>query len=128
MKQMFLLVFLAIIIGGLAYSAWHVWCVLPLSKLIKGCIIAIFILAFLLVFVNFTGTLDKLPLNLATIVYEIGNSMIFILLYTVMIFLVLDLGRLVHLVPKSWLYQNGWTALAVTLFLVAIFVYGNIHY
>ena len=128
MKQMFLLVFLAIIIGGLAYSAWHVWCVLPWGKLIKGCIIAIFILAFLLIFVNFTGTLDKLPLNLATIVYEIGNSMIFILLYTVMIFLVLDLGRLVHLVPKSWLYQNGWTSLAVTLFLVAIFVYGNIHY
>ena len=128
MKQMFLLVFLAIIIGGLAYSAWHVWCVLPLGKLIKGCIIAIFILAFLLIFVNFTGTLDKLPLNFATIVYEIGNSMIFILLYTVMVFLVLDLGRLVHLVPKSWLYQNGWTSLAVTLFLVAIFVYGNIHY
>ncbi len=90
--------------------------------------ISLFILAFLLVFVIFTGTLDKLPLNIATITYEIGNSMIFILLYLVMIFLILDVGRLIRIVPKSWLYQNGWTSLAIFLFLVAVFVYGNIHY
>ena len=128
MKHMFLLVFLAIIIFGLSYCAWHIWCVLPMGKVLKWGIVSVFIFAFLLVFVNFTGTLDRLPFTLATVIYEIGNSMIFILLYATLIFFLLDIGRLVHVIPKSWLYQNGWMSLTIFLFLTGVFVLGNIHY
>jgi hypothetical protein len=60
--------------------------------------------------------------------YEIGTSSIFIMMYLVILFLVLDLGRLVHLVPRSWLYQNGWSAAAIFVLIFGIFLYGNLHY
>jgi hypothetical protein len=43
-------------------------------------------------------------------------------------FLVLDLGRLCHLVPKTMLYQNGYTSLGIFILIFGIFLYGNLHY
>lgn len=64
----------------------------------------------------------------ATAVYEVGFSFIFILLYLVMLFLVLDVGRLVHIVPKAWLFDNGYTSIGIFAFMLLIFGYGSIHY
>jgi hypothetical protein len=50
------------------------------------------------------------------------------MLYLVIIFLVLDLGRLVHLVPRSLLFNNWQTALAIFVLVFGVFLYGNIHY
>jgi hypothetical protein len=38
------------------------------------------------------------------------------------------LGRLIHLVPKNLIYNNGYTALGIFVLLLGIFVYGNLHY
>lgn len=73
-----------------------------------------------------SGALEKMPLFAATAVYEVGFSFIFILLYLVMLFLVLDIGRLVHIVPKAWLFDNGYTSIgifAVMLLLLAMATY-----
>lgn len=64
----------------------------------------------------------------ATAVYEVGFSLIFILLYLVMLFLVLDIGRLVHIVPKAWLFDNGYTSIGIFAVMLLLFSYGNIHY
>jgi hypothetical protein len=45
-----------------------------------------------------------------------------------MLFLVLDLGRLLHLIPRTLLYNNAWTAGAIAVGLAALFLYGNLHY
>ena len=50
------------------------------------------------------------------------------MLYMFMVFLLLDLGRLVRLVPRDWLYSNWITLGTLTALLVVIFVYGNLHY
>jgi hypothetical protein len=50
------------------------------------------------------------------------------MLYLVLLFLLLDFGRLVHLVPRSWLYQNGITSAIILVFIYGIFLYGNIYY
>jgi predicted MPP superfamily phosphohydrolase len=41
---------------------------------------------------------------------------------------VLDLGRLVHLVPRSLLFNNWQMAVGIAVFLFVVFLYGNIHY
>lgn len=115
-------------LGGLAYVIWHLWCLLPLAAGWKWAISVVCVLSFLLLFVNLSRSLDRMPLWLASACYEVGGSSVFVLLYAVMIFLVLDLGRLVHLVPRHWLYQNGYTAIALLVLMVVIFVGGNIHY
>ena len=123
----YVLVF-GIIFLGLSYSLWHVWTILPFPNSVKWTIVALFALCFALFIVCFSNTLDKMPLNMATVTYETSTSAIIIFFYLILIFLVLDLGRLVHVVPKTWLFRNGWVSLAILLFMVGIFVYGNVHY
>ena len=45
-----------------------------------------------------------------------------------MLFIVADLGRLCGLVPRSWLYANGWVSLGVLVTMIGIFTYGFLHY
>ena len=113
---------------AIAYLSWHVWVLLPMAKIWKAFVILLGVGSFLLLFINFGRRFDGLPLPVAQAFYEIGTSSLFVMLYLVMLFLVLDLGRLVRLVPRSWLYQNGWTAAAILVAMVGIFLYGNIHY
>ena len=84
--------------------------------------------SFLLMFAGIFRSTDKMPMPLATAVYEIGTSSIFILLYLFMLFVVLDLGRLVHLISRTLLYNNWWVTGGIAFFMVALFVYGHLHY
>lgn len=125
---MFLILFMLLPIAGLVYSGWHLWVLLPLPSLWKGVIITVGTLCFLSLLLDFSGSLERMPLPLARVLYKTGTSSIIVLLYVVIAFLLLDLGRLVHLVPKTWLYQNWVTTAALTGLLLTLFVCGNIHY
>ena len=83
---------------------------------------------FLLFLSNFLIGLDRVPLWLARIMYLVGNSTLFVMLYLTMLFLALDLGRLLHLVPPSFLKDSVAGSLTVLAVMVGIFTYGNIHY
>ena len=125
---MWMTILLMLPLAGLAYVSWHVWALLPLAGAWKAAVIGIGVCCFLMLFLDLNGTLDKLPLPLSRILYEIGTSSILVLFYLAMLFLVLDAGRLVHIVPRSWLYDNWVTAAAVTGLMLTVFVCGNIHY
>lgn len=125
---MWMIVFLLLPVLGLGYASWHVWQVLPFSVPWRWATVAVGVLLFLTAFLSFSRTIDRMPLGLGTLTYEVGNSAIFILLYLVMIFLVLDFCRLLHIVPKSVLMSNGYTSLGILAVLLAVFIYGNIHY
>lgn len=71
---------------------------------------------------------DKMPLSLASAIHGIGTSSPFVLIYLFLIFLVLDLGRLMHLLSPSCLYSNGKMAIGIALSLFFTLLYGNIHY
>ena len=125
---MWMIVFFLLPFAALAYIGWHVWCLLPLCGVWKGVAIALMVASFLLMFGGIWRLTDRLPLPLATTVYEVGTSSVFVLLYLFMLFLLLDLGRLVHIVPRTLLYSNWWTVGAVALGMTALFVYANVHY
>lgn len=113
---------------ALVYIGWHVWAIIPFPALWKSLIIIVLLLCFSLLSFSIMRKFDTMPLPVSQAMYEIGTSSIMILLYLVMIFLVLDLGRLVHIVPKSLLYHNCQMSLGIFVFIFAIFLYGNIHY
>ena len=125
---MWMLVFTLLPLSALAYISWHVWCLLPLGWLWKVLILALMTGAFLLMFAGIMRSTDRMPMPLAIAVYEVGTSSIFILLYLFMLFLVLDLGRLFHLVPRTLLYNNWWTAGGIALGMFVLFLYGYLHY
>ena len=113
---------------AMAYIGWHVWCLLPLAWGWKLASVIVMVASFLLMFGSIRRTTDQLPLEWGTAMYETGTSSVFILLYLFILFLVLDLGRLLHLVPRTLLYNNGWTAGVIALFMFGLFLYGNLHY
>ena len=125
---MWMLLFMVLPILALVYIGWHIWAILPFTSLWKSLIIIVLLLCFSLLFFSIMRKFDTMPLPVSQAMYEIGTSSIMILLYLVMIFLVLDLGRLVHIVPKSLLYHNCQMSLGIFVFIFAIFLYGNIHY
>lgn len=124
---MFLFV-LIIPLLGLTFVCWHLWMLLPLGWIWKSIIIGVGITCFLTLFLDLSGTLDRLPLPLARVLYEIGTTSILVLLYMVMAFLLLDICRWVHLIPGSWLQANLVTSVVLFGLLFVVFLYGNIHY
>lgn len=127
MAKFGMLIFMLLPLLGNVYVLWHVWRILPLPSWAKVVVVMLMVFAFLLLFVGFSRHVH-LSMPLATAVYEIGTSWLIILLYLFMAFLLLDIGRWVHLVPATFL-KNSWSGtLAVTAFMFIIFLYGNIHY
>ena len=122
----FFIVALAVMLVMQGYVSWHVWRVLPFSTPVKVAVVVLMLLALVCMVMQFMS--DSVPLGVATAMYEIGNSWLVIAFYLLMAFLLLDIGRLVHLVPASWLRDNAVTTAALTAIMLVTFIGGNIHY
>ena len=129
MHKMWAFIFFVLPLIGIAYTSWRVWYILPLSNVYKSIVLGILLIFTFWFFANFAILdIDKWPMLLARASYEIGNSAIFILLYAVLLFLVLDIGRLLHFVPHSLMFDSWKGTLTVVGILVAVFTYGYFNY
>ena len=126
MMWMFLFMILPLLV--IVYVGWHVWLLLPLSRLWRVVIITLGVLCFLTLFLSLNRRIDVLPLSLGQALYDTGTSSLIVLLYLFMLFFVLDLGRLCRLVPRSWLVANWHSAVIIFLCLFGLFLYGRLHY
>lgn len=126
--KLWAIVFFLLPVLGNVYVFWRIWQILPFGVPVKVLILSILSLGLILLFVNFGLGLEKVPLPLATAVYEIGTSWVFILLYLFMLFLLMDIGRAVHLIPPSFLHGSVKGSITVTMLIVGIFIYANINY
>ena len=126
--KFWVILFLLLPLVGVAYVLWHVWQLLPLTTPYKITVVGIMLLSILLLFVSFLANIESWPMAAATFVYEVGTSSLVIFFYMVMLFLLLDLGRLVHLVPASFLRDSLHGSIFVGVLITIIFVYGNLNY
>ena len=122
----FFIVALTVMLAMQLYVSWHVYRLLPFSAPIKIAVVLLMLLALCCMVFHFKS--DALPLGLATALYEIGNSWLIIMFYLLMAFLVLDIGRLIHLVPPMALKSNAVTSMILAGVMLVTFVGGNIHY
>ena len=122
----FFIVALTVMLAMFGYVSWHVWRVLPFPTPVKTVVLLLMLAALACMVFQFMS--DSLPLGVATAMYEIGNSWLVIMFYLLMAFLVLDIGRLVHLVPAAWLKSNAITSLTLLGIMLVTFIAGNIHY
>ncbi len=113
---------------GLVYVSWHVWQLLPLPALWRWTAVGVLAAAFALLFVTLSRTVDSLPLGVASACYDIGCSSLIVMLYLALTFIVMDVGRLVRLVPKEWVADNWWTAGIIAAGIASLLVCGNIRY
>ena len=122
----FFIVALTVMLALQCYVSWHVWRVLPFQASVKTVIVLIMLAAMCCMVMQFKS--DGLPLGAATAMYEIGTSWLVIMFYLLMAFLVMDIGRMLHLVPASWLKDNAITTIVLAGVMITTFVAGNIHY
>ena len=127
MKIGFIIVLLVALAANV-YVLWHVYQVLPLPTWGKWTVVVLMAAALVMMFTGIFGAFDRMPLWLASATYDISTSWLIVFLYLLIAFLVLDLGRLVHLVPREWLHSNAWTAGTITALVAGLLIYGNIHY
>ena len=127
MRYFGLLVFMLLPFLGFLYTFWHVWQMLPAPWWGRVLVILIMLGAFASMFVGMRDG-NSLSLNTQSWLYEIGTSSLIILLYIVMLFMALDVLRLVHLLPAGFM-KHSWTGtLTVVGILLVVFIYGNWHY
>lgn len=122
----FFIVAVTVMLVMQGYVSWHVWRVLPFSTPVKVAVMLLMLAALACMVLQFKS--DSVPLGMATAMYEIGNSWLIIMFYLMMAFLLLDIGKLVHLVPATWLKNNAITTLVLTGLMLTTFIAGNIHY
>ena len=123
--------FIVIILVALlahGYVLWHVYQVLALPSWARWTVVAVMAASLVMMMVGLFGAFDRMPLSLASVAYDVGTSWLIVFLYLLIIFVVLDVGRLVHLVPKQWLHSNAWMASGITVVMAGLLIYGNIHY
>ena len=126
--RLFFIVFLSLLLLANAYVAWHFWRILPLSSWLKWLSVGFVVISVACLVLSLSPVLDKVPMGVASVVYNLGTGWLIALLYLVMLFLLLDVGRLVHLVPASFLKDSLWGTLTVVVLIGGLLLYGNIHY
>lgn len=126
MKMSFLL-FLLLPVLAAVYVSWRVWHILPLADVWKGGIVVLLWLWLGLMITNFF-VLDKMSLELGTVAYTVGNSWLFVLLYLFLAFFMLDLGRVLRLVPHSFLNASAVGTLSVFGIVAVLLTFGNVCY
>ena len=125
---MWMIAFMLLPLLSIAYISWHLWVLVPISSLGRSLLIGGLVFSFVLLFINIFRFIDRMPLWMASWSYDIGSSSLFILLYLAIFFIILDLGRLFHIVPREWLYHNFYTSTVLAIAMFVIFLLGNIHY
>lgn len=122
----FFIVALTLMLVMMGYVSWHVWRLLPFTTPVKVIVLILMFIALACLVLQFMS--DGMPLGLATAMYEIGTSWLVIMFYLLMAFLVLDIGRMMHLIPSMWLRDNGIMTLVLTGLMLITFIGGNMHY
>ena len=126
MKFFFPLMMGLILLSNL-YILVRIWQILPCGAIWEILILLAYLAALACMFLGF-GHWDSLPVKTMTIVYEIGNTWLIAYLYLLIAFVLLDLGRLVHLVPASFLKGSLPGALTVFGAVALTLCLGGIHY
>lgn len=110
------------------YVMWRTWQLLPFLMWAKVIALLLMALAFVLFFVALSPQLDRLSMTFSTVIYHIGTSWLIIMFYLLLLWLFLDLLRVCHVVPASFLHHSWAGTVSVFGLLCVLFTYGYVHY
>ena len=122
------LIFLLLPVAGQVYVSMRTWQLLPAVPALRIAAVVVMALAFVAFFVAMSGVINRWPMGLARVTYEVGTSWLIILLYLFLAFLLLDVMRLCRVVQSAALHENGRLAAGLAITLVALFTYAYYHY
>ena len=114
--------------AAVVYVAYRIWAILPAKKWLKMALMAVYGLAALAFAMTITGLIDHLPMFMARSSYIFGHSWLIALVYIFIAFLVLDILRLMRILPAKLLKDNIIVASVIFALTAGLLTYGAIHY
>jgi predicted MPP superfamily phosphohydrolase len=119
---------MAVLLGGSHYFViYRFWNMIPFPVL--RWVVSAGIVAALAMFIASFVFRGSLPLPVTAVFYRIGASWVMIFLYLLMLFIALDLLRLVPFIPVRRILQSNMTTFGIiAAFFVLVFTYGYINY
>lgn len=127
MNKTIALLFIGIVLCLNFYLCWRLWRITPGSSVVKGCVVAVYLLWMTLFFMSFLR-IERLPMGLAYAVYNVGNPWLIFFLYLLMAFLLAGLARICHIIPSFFLKDSRIGFITVVGSVVIWMIAGGIHY
>ena len=119
------LVILSIVLALTGYVCWHLWRIAPSGW--KLVVTGLFVLWMATMFAGFAYT-ERVPVKVATVLYEVGNTWMIAFLYLLLVFLVADIASLCLLLPKTLLKDSAAGLLGAVGIVALVMTLGAIHY
>ena len=120
-------ILLAFVVALTGYVGWHLWRLTPMGWPMKLTVTGLFLLWMASFFVGFF-TMERFPVKVATVLYEVGTTWLIVFLYLLIIFILSDVASLCHLLPKSFLKDNLAGLLTVFGVMIIVMMLGALRY
>ena len=120
-------ILLAFVVALTGYVGWHLWRLTPMGWPMKLTVTGLFFLWMASFFVGFF-TMERFPVKVATVLYEVGTMWLIVFLYLLIIFILSDVASLCHLLPKSFLKDNLAGLLTVFGIMIIVMTLGALRY
>ena len=122
------LIFPIIVLLVVIYIYYRIWHILPVSHFSKWLITIVLLLPVALFFGYMSYRSENSSYWFNQIVSIVSTSWMIILLYLFMTFLVIDITRLFIPAMRPWFVNNLYGTIGVTIFMLVIFIGGNLWY
>lgn len=127
MNKTIALLFVGLVLCINIYLCWRLWRITPEMWAVKAGVVAAYLLWMGLFFMSFLR-IERLPMGLAYVVYNVGNPWLIFFLYLLITFLLTGLARICHLIPAAF-FKDSLTGLCSTVGgVIVLMAIGSIHY
>lgn len=116
---------IAFVLALTAYVCFHLWRITPHGW--KPVVTGLFLLWMAVMFAGF-ALMERVPVGMATVFYEVGNTWLIAFLYLIIIFLLADLAAVCHLLPKALLRDSAAGLFSVVGIVGITLILGGAHY
>lgn len=130
-------IILALVVLLGIYVGWHLWRITPFGWPLKTTVLGLFLVWMASAFLGF-AFMERIPVSMASVLYQVGCTWLIAFLYLVIVFLVVDIATLLSsflvphfsfLIPRSSFLKDSLPGLLTVVAIVAvIMVWGGIQY
>ena len=127
MNKTIALFFIGLVLGINVYLCWRLWRITPGMWAVKATVVLMYLFWMAMFFVSFIR-IERLPLGLAHIVYNVGNPWLIFFLYLLIGFLFAGLARICHLIPSAFFKDSLIGLCSIVGCVILLMCIGSIHY
>ena len=127
MNKMIAFLFIAVVLLLNVYVGWRLWRIIPGGWVAKSIPVILFFLWMALFFISFIW-IEKLPIGLATVTYNVGNLWLIAFLYLLLGFIFTRIAVLCHLLPADFLRDSATGTCTIIGGVILLLSIGRFHY